>query len=571
VPGKGAAWRFLGHALFGSGFVFAALALAVVIWLVTGQGDPLAGWWPALAVGLTAVSLTIAALNRWDKLIIDLALVGLGGASVLTASIWLGVLRFGAVPGSLTGIAVAVTIIGTVLGGNLLRNRFAKPSANTPQRAFDRWLESLYSNGLLPLAIASSASARRFYHTKLSILNAAFSDASAEIDTPASGELRRLLRQRSKGSFALAGPRGSGKSTLLDRWCAGQLLRDVERVPRARHDLTIKVDAPAGHQSTEFLIHLFGKLCDAVEDYATTLAVLDYGPRESALRRMLRMMGSAALDRAARPYGIVRPSDLAARAREERDRIRALQSHTKEREFSLGFTPMMGTSIGYRSKGTLRRDEVPLSHPELVDRFRDFLGQTAQLVAELDCKVLIGIDEVDRISDVEGMQRFLDELNAVFNVPNCYFLVSVSEEALAEFELAATGMRSVFEDLRHNRTGRLLLLRAGQGAAQPACSQPARTVRCAGVRLLRRARPGSRPDGGGDRERSLGRGAAPGHRHRTPGAAPAPSHDPRRDRPGQPVTRSARGDEPHAGARQSPGRRADQRGAAGIRRDDGSP
>ncbi|MDX3188123.1 hypothetical protein PV458_06920 [Streptomyces sp. MN03-5084-2B] len=438
---RGVVWRLLGRALFESAFGFAAGAIALLVWLATGHGDPFSGWRLALTAGLPVVFLAVAALNRFVRLPVDLGIVlaVLGSVAVLAASVWIGGQQLGAVPGSVAGIVVAVALIGTVLGGNLLRLRFAKPSARAPQQAFDRWLNSIYGNGLLHLAIGARASLKRVYGTCLPVLDGTYSDAPVEIDTPASDELRRLLRQRSKGSFALAGPRGVGKSTLLDRWCAGQFLRDAGSERRVRRDLTVKVDAPVGYQSKEFLTHLFGKLCDAVEEYARTSTGLVNRSAGSAPRGLLRLTSPA------QPDGSVRPADLAALAREEREKIRFLQSHTKEGEFSLGFTPLKATNVGYKSKASVRRDDVPLNHPELVDRFRDFLGLTAQLVAEYDSKVLIGIDELDRISDGEGAQRFLNELKAVFNVRNCYFLVSVSEDALAEFELAAMGMRTVFD------------------------------------------------------------------------------------------------------------------------------
>ncbi|WP_290055950.1 hypothetical protein [Amycolatopsis solani] len=438
---KWAALRLLGHALFESAFVLGTLALAAVVWLVTGQGEPFTGPQLALTAAFPFLFFAIAAFDRRYKLPVDLGLTLaiFGGAAVLTASIWLNVRWFGAGPGTAVGIAVAGAVISTVLGGALLRDQLAKPSALDPQDKFDEWLGSLYGNGLLPLAIGAKASLERVYGTYLPILDGTYSDATVEIDTPASDDLRRLLRQRSKGSFALAGPRGVGKSTLLDRWCAGQFLRDVESAQRVRHDLTIKVDAPVGYQSKDFLIHLFGKLCDEVENYVRTLEGVNR-PGEPAPRRLLRLTTSPPAEQSG-----IRPADVAAQAREEREKLRFLQSRTKEGEFSLGFAPVKGTSVGYKTKGTLRRDDVPLNHPELVGRFRDFLGQTAKLVAQLDCKVLIGIDELDRISDGEGAQRFLNELKAVFNVRNCYFLVSVSEDALAEFELAAMGMRTVFD------------------------------------------------------------------------------------------------------------------------------
>jgi hypothetical protein len=66
-------------------------------------------------------------------------------------------------------------------------------------------------------------------------------------------------------------------------------------------------------------------------------------------------------------------------------------------------------------------------------------------VADVRGSVLVGIDELDRISDGLVAQKFINELKAVFGVPNCFFLVSVSEDALTDFELSAMGMRTVFD------------------------------------------------------------------------------------------------------------------------------
>jgi hypothetical protein len=107
--------------------------------------------------------------------------------------------------------------------------------------------------------------------------------------------------------------------------------------------------------------------------------------------------------------------------------------------------PPLGGTLGAKAKVSVQRSDVPFNHPELVARFRDFLRTAADVAAVHKGKVLVGIDELDRISDGTEAQRFINELKAVFNVPNCYFLVSVSEDALADFELSAMGMRTVFD------------------------------------------------------------------------------------------------------------------------------
>jgi hypothetical protein len=60
-------------------------------------------------------------------------------------------------------------------------------------------------------------------------------------------------------------------------------------------------------------------------------------------------------------------------------------------------------------------------------------------------RVLIAIDEIDRIGAGEPARKFLNEIKAVFDVPGCYYLMSVSTEAQHDFELAGMGLRSVFD------------------------------------------------------------------------------------------------------------------------------
>jgi hypothetical protein len=63
---------------------------------------------------------------------------------------------------------------------------------------------------------------------------------------------------------------------------------------------------------------------------------------------------------------------------------------------------------------------------------------------------MIGIDEIDKI-DIDSAQRFLNDIKAIFGVPNCLYLVSVSDEALAVFEqrvlLGRTAFDSSFDEV----------------------------------------------------------------------------------------------------------------------------
>ncbi|WP_459712350.1 tetratricopeptide repeat protein [Actinophytocola sp. KF-1] len=420
-----------GQALVWAGGAVVAIAFGQFWWLLLALADlpALVGIGVpavlgAVALGYFSFGLRWRVRNATDRAVSDGVHV-----TALAGLIWQGVVWLGAGWGIAAGFATFVGAMAVELLGLKVQSVFGEPLPRRPQEAFDRWLESLYGRGLLPAA-AEASSQDSASSVVLPAHCRIVSETVTALDTPATRELRRLLRQRSRGSFALAGPRGAGKSTLMERWCAGHFLRaDSERLP-GRRNLAVKVDAPVGYQSQEFLHHLFGQVCEAVERHL--------GPPSKLAQRTRRFVRG-------RAHAPVDPAELVAahlrrRAARERENIRYIRSRTTEGEMSVG-VPV----VGAKGKVAVQRSDVPLNHPELVGRFRDFLREAAEYVGGHDGKVLIGIDELDRISNGDDAQRFINELKAVFNVPNCYFLVSVSEDALADFELAAMGMRTVFD------------------------------------------------------------------------------------------------------------------------------
>jgi tetratricopeptide (TPR) repeat protein len=429
--------RYLGRVLIALGGLVGVACLPLLLWkLLNPLGMPL-GWELTLPIGVT---VALAAIGYWrsdDELGAGVMFVFF--VAVPIAFIWQGIEWYGLGTGIVIGVAATVVVLGALLGGLYLEDRFVDGSYEyAVQHDFDRWQETLYGKGVLPAA--SEAGSTSAYSTRLPVYCRVVSDAAVDIGTAASRELRELLLQRSKGSFALAGPRGAGKSTLLERWCAGEYLRVDGAQNEVRRDLTVKVDAPVGYESKEFLVHLFGRLCDAVESYVKDNHPESYPSTNQPWTLSLRSgkKANADPDRQARV-------NLVRAARQEREKIRYLRSRTTEGELSIGAPPMPGGTFGVKGKVSVRRDDVPLNHPELVDGFRAFLGKAAEVVSRSKGKVLIGIDELDRISGGDEAQRFLNELKAVFNVPSCYFLVSVSEDALADFELSAMGMRTAFD------------------------------------------------------------------------------------------------------------------------------
>ena len=84
--------------------------------------------------------------------------------------------------------------------------------------------------------------------------------------------------------------------------------------------------------------------------------------------------------------------------------------------------------------------EQQMSLPEIVASLRDFL----ELLAASG-KVLVGIDELDKIGSDDAAMQFLNEIKGVFGVRGCYFLVSVSEQAIASFERRGLPFRDAFD------------------------------------------------------------------------------------------------------------------------------
>ena len=78
--------------------------------------------------------------------------------------------------------------------------------------------------------------------------------------------------------------------------------------------------------------------------------------------------------------------------------------------------------------------------PEAVELLRELLTAAA-----FERPVVIGIDELDKIGSIEDAQHFLNDIKAIFGVPGCYFLISVSEDAVASFERRGMPLRDAFD------------------------------------------------------------------------------------------------------------------------------
>ena len=309
------------------------------------------------------------------------------------------------------------------------------------------------------------------------------------MSTAASEELSTLLASLSSGSIGLSGPRGVGKTTLIDSFARGR------SVPLERERIGLVVSAPVKYDAKEFVLHLFASLCERVigeeridqlqsservslhdrrraqligvlgvaalglAAVAAAMLIFDKtapeGPQETAyvlfalagvvafgwvefafrsdldwdglgLRWVSRLFGS-------RHGPLGTPTRRALNLLEQ---IRFQQSISSS--VSGGASLPFGVAIGAESSVTMAR--TPWSLPEAVEAFRRY---ATSLTAE--SYLVIGIDELDKMGSDASAKEFLNNIKGVFGVDGCYYLVSVSDDAMAGFERRGMPVRDVFD------------------------------------------------------------------------------------------------------------------------------
>ena len=80
-------------------------------------------------------------------------------------------------------------------------------------------------------------------------------------------------------------------------------------------------------------------------------------------------------------------------------------------------------------------------------RFPEIVGGLLSLLqaAALEYTVIVGIDELDKLQSDEKAHNFLNEIKAIFGVRNVYYLISVSQNAMSNFERRGLPFRDAFD------------------------------------------------------------------------------------------------------------------------------
>jgi hypothetical protein len=123
--------------------------------------------------------------------------------------------------------------------------------------------------------------------------------------------------------------------------------------------------------------------------------------------------------------------------------IRFLQTYTSGWSGKIGLP--IGSDAGWSA--SVQRAEQNRTHPEVVEDFRRFAKRCAKYLidAEVIDRLVIAIDELDKIADPAQAHELVNDIKGIFEIPHCQFIVSVSEDAMSAFERRGIPVRDAFD------------------------------------------------------------------------------------------------------------------------------
>jgi hypothetical protein len=308
--------------------------------------------------------------------------------------------------------------------------------------------------------------------------------------------LRTAARIEAPGGAAigLAGSRGVGKTTLLSFLARTSLFHHPES-PGSQ--LGVLVSAPVRYESVDFITQILAAICrDVIRNggspqrlaphgylagtgsaikrgaaavlLATTLVAIpvvagwvgvsrrqlvlgalaglalvtatvafDIGSTLRRIHRRFRYTSAAASGSAIARSSSQRIRDLTAAAGTILNRL----YFREERSLSAGLKLPMPLGIEANGGGNLLYEGRPWTTPEIVQQFRQFVGA----LNDSGYRVIIAVDELDKVDDDEEVIRLLNDLKALFGLANCYFLVAVSISAMVRFQQRGLPFQDAFE------------------------------------------------------------------------------------------------------------------------------
>jgi hypothetical protein len=350
----------------------------------------------------------------------------------------------------------------------------AKDARQKAERAYRGWFDTMVER-VVPLVAQRLASEEKLSYKK--VLPPAkdmprlgdVTSVAQYVPTETSKTLARMMTFMSRGAIGISGPRGVGKSTVLN--VIGRL-----GLGARPDDVTLHVSAPTNYAARDFVVHLYAKLCRTVIEVepdprpkrrswpylaaAVVGAAVAIGgwhwPRlmdaavwvpqhwrflviaSGVIVAVVSLVAWAKPTRAAR----LSADDVVREARRRLEELRFIETTTITRAVTA--KPPAVAEFGGSHARALAGQIKTL--PELVEDFKSFLVLlTGRMTAEPKGRVVVCIDELDKIASPVEAERFLNDIKAIFGVERCFFLVTVSDDALASFAGRSLAVRTAFD------------------------------------------------------------------------------------------------------------------------------
>ena len=156
---------------------------------------------------------------------------------------------------------------------------------------------------------------------------------------------------------------------------------------------------------------------------------------------------------------------LATDAQTRLERLHFQRTDTRGRGGTLGGP--LGTGLNLSS--TQAFTEQMMTLPELIDDYRDFAERVVGALQgaigartekkdpsgadkeDMNIRLVVGIDEMDRIDDAQNANKFLTELSSVFGTSQSVYLISISSSTLAasgeQMIPLKTASNGIFDDI----------------------------------------------------------------------------------------------------------------------------
>jgi hypothetical protein len=252
-------------------------------------------------------------------------------------------------------------------------------------------------------------------------------DPEVPVISAAMKNVATTARTIGSGSIGVSGPRGAGKSTVLNKFDT----RDAAW--KSEQDIRVTVSAPVDYDAREFIIHLFTELCTRVAAEAP--------PQDSIARRSQRHLEELRFQRTySSSWGPTLTSASFLSFAWSRGRERAEQA--------AGLPALVAQFRAYSQQVAewnwdRNRDRSQVSN-EAQGRGqvqRPVQGQGQEGVG----RIIICIDEMDKIRDSDRAEQFLNNIKAIFDVPGCLYLVAISEDAMTVFASQTPAIRTAFD------------------------------------------------------------------------------------------------------------------------------